>query len=228
MENKLGVWDLIATNKFEEACLQADMDYKANENIFTLRNKVYALFHLKKYVEAAELISYIREMTKNQTDSDAIFLGIAYWFLNEKEKSVKIWKEGIGSKYTDAAGGVELQIILYFSSISLQDIKLKEQSAKAIQKIVKAKRAVNWPGPLGAYVIGRISEEELFSKVSTIDFLKERNLSQAHFVKAVRCLELGEIKPYESELRKSVDIGPRSYVEQMYYLAEAELGSFLR
>ena len=44
----MDVWALIQNGYFEQACMKADYEYNESKNILSLRNKVYALFHLKK------------------------------------------------------------------------------------------------------------------------------------------------------------------------------------
>lgn len=43
---QLDVWSLVQKGYFDEACKKADVEYAQTGDIFPLRNKVYALFHL--------------------------------------------------------------------------------------------------------------------------------------------------------------------------------------
>jgi hypothetical protein len=116
---QLAVWELIQKDAFEEACKVADLEYAQTKDIFPIRNKVYALFHLEKYEEAISTIQLVERSENTKADSDAIFLGIADWLLGRKPEAVEVWKKGRDSNYSDAAGGVELEIILVFSAIKL-------------------------------------------------------------------------------------------------------------
>ncbi len=49
------VWELITADRYEEAIKQADETYQATGCLLSLRNKVYALFHLKRYDECINL-----------------------------------------------------------------------------------------------------------------------------------------------------------------------------
>ena len=180
------IWELLKNGAFNEACIKADEDFKENQNVLSLRNKVYALFLLKKYKEATQLIEGIIKNTKGESDSDYIFLGIAYWALNEKVEALNAWKAGKRSKYSDAAGGVELQIILFFAALKFKDNQLKSSSIKGLDKLLNSKNAINWPSPLGAFILGNITEDELLSKISNNSILRERNLCQVYFVLALK------------------------------------------
>ncbi|MBL0200729.1 MAG: hypothetical protein IPP81_11470 [Chitinophagaceae bacterium] len=222
MEN-YNLWQLIQNGYFTEACEKADLDFKKTSDLSHLRNKIYALFHLKNYNECILLSEKIISFDKGQTDSDFIFLGIAYWLCDKKEDAVNAWKSGLNSKYTDAAGGVELQIFLFFASVKMMDNKLNKNVLKRINKLVKSKNTMNYPGFLGKYLLNEIGEDSLFSSVSTVPILKERQLCQINFSIALKRIENGNLDEYIKKLKDAVSFGPASYLEHMYYLATGEL-----
>ena len=223
---QMDVWELIQNGHFEQACEVADAEFNQTKNIFPLRNKVFALFHLEKYEDAFMLTQQLIEYRKGETSADFLFSGIAKWMLNEKNEAVLLWRRAEQCMYKDAAGGIEVETILYFASINTEDTLLKTESIKKIKKILKSKRSINWPGPLGSYLIGNIDEAALLSYVSNISILKERHLCQAYFVIAINELEKGNVDGYREKLIKSVSNGPPSYLEHMYYLAKGELKFF--
>lgn len=219
----MDTWELIKTGSYEEAIKQADEIYKSTGDVLALRNKLYALFHLKKYDECILLSNQIIELQNGETDSDLIFLGISSWLLDKKVEAITAWKRGEGSKFKDGAGGIELQVFLYFAAIKTGDQVLRSEVLKKIVKILKGKRAINWPGPLGRYLQKDLDEAELLSYVMTIPILKERQLCQAHLAIAIRRLEYGLLDDYRKELKMCTSFGPNAYLEQMYYLAKGEL-----
>lgn len=125
--------------------------------------------------------------------------------------------------YKDAAGGMDLQVILYFASIKLGDDILKKETLKKIKKLLKSKRSLNWPGPMGHYILEDMGKDTLLSSVSGVPILKDRQLCQAHFVVAIKELEKGEIEGYRKKLQDCISYGSPSYLEQIYYLAKGEL-----
>lgn len=220
---RLDVWSLIANEDFKEACNEADLEFKETKSIFPLRNKVYALFHLSMYSEALELLEKIIQLEKGESDSDYIFTGIAYWLLDRKKDAVNIWQEGEKCIYTDAAGGVELQLFLYFASTFLSDDVLKNAVKKSLKKLVKLKSATNFPAPLGSYILEELSETELLSYVTNVPILRERQLCQADFTIAIKKLEFGNQEEYMKKLNDCVSYGSSSYLSKMYYLAKGIL-----
>lgn len=224
MKQELNVWSLIVNNEFEKACEKADEEYKKNTgNILDLRNKVYALFHLKRYADVISLCENLIEDENGESQSGFIFLGIANWIFGNASKAIEEWQLAQGSLYKDAAGGIETQVFLYFAGVKTGQEKLKATAIKAIKKLLKSKRAINFPGPLGHYLIDNISENELFSYISNVPILRERELCQAHFVSAIKRFEAGDTEGYYKKLRDCISYGSRSYLSQMYYMAKGEL-----
>jgi hypothetical protein len=221
----MDTWELIQSGQFQKACEQADLEYQQGGKVFPLRNKVYALLLLKRYDEVISLSEVIIRDRKRETDSDFIACGIAYWMKRDQDKAIEVWLSAETCKYTDAAGGVELQLILYFAGVKIGDEKLRLKSLKRIEKLVKAKVAVNWPGPLGKFLLNQMDANALLAGVPDIPVLKARQLCQFSFVKAFKELEVKNRNGYVSELHTCVSFGPAAYIEQVFYLAKGELES---
>jgi hypothetical protein len=217
---QLDIWGLIQNGDFEQALRKADFEYAVTRDEFPLRNKVYALFHLKKFEEAVLLNEQLIEIRKGESQHDFIFCGIANWILGRKSEAVLIWQRSEQCIYKDAAGGMDLEIILYFAAIKIGDDGLKKRAIKGIKRLLKSKRSTNWPGPLGHYILGDLEEDKLLSYVSSIPILKERQLCQAHFAIATKKLEKGELEGYQRSLVDCISYGPSSYLEQLFYLAK--------
>ena len=223
MKQELSVWALIENNEFKKACEKDDQEFAISGSILALRNKVYALFQLKEYFDAISIIEQLINLTNGNTESDFKFLGIANWIVGNIEKAIALWQQSKNCLYKDASGGIEIQVLLYFAGIKTREDKLKSASKKIMKKIFKSKRSINWPGPIGHYLLGDVTENELFSYTTTVPILKERQLCQAYFVSAIKKLETGNIDEYYSELKDCISYGPPSYLEQVYYLAKDEL-----
>ena len=218
------IWELILMGKFQMANDLAQMEFDNSHDVLPLRNKVYALLHLRKYEEVVQLTNKLIETTNGEVDSDFISCGIAHWALGKKEEAITCWRQSQKSKYTDAAGGIEVKVILYFASIK-EDLKqLKNEMIKDIRKLIRPKVAVlNWPGPIGNYVLGEMSDNELLSRVATVPVLRERNLSQAYFAMAIKKLEEKNLDDYRAWLKKVIEFGPTVYLEHFFYIAKIEL-----
>lgn len=222
----MDIWTLISENRFQEAIEKADSLYSETNNLSLLRNKLYAVFQLKRYEECIVLSKSIIDLRGGETDSDFIFLGISYWLLGRKNDAISAWKEGEKCKFTDGAGGIELQTFLYFASIKTNDMLLQKEVLKKINKILKGKRSFNWPGAIGHYLNGALDDEKLLSYVMGIPVLKERQSCQAYFAIAIKKLEFGSSEEYKHNLEISIGFGVNAYLEQMFYLAKGELDTF--
>lgn len=221
--SQLDVWSLIKNGDFQEACDRADLEYSETKSIFPLRNKVYALFHLEMYSKALELLKKIIILENGQADGDYIFSGIAYWLLGKQKDAINIWEEGEKCIYTDAAGGVELQLFLYFAAVDRKDIILKKKTEKKLKKILKSKTAINYPASLGLFLLGDLTEAQVFSNVSPVPILRERQSCQADFTIAIKRLEEGKEQEYKKKLKDTISHGASSFLSKMYYLAKGEI-----
>jgi len=224
MDNsKISIWSLVENNDFEKACRKADEEYGETGYTPTLRNKVCALFHLKRYLEVIELSEKLIEIEDAQSDVDFINSGIANWILGNESKAIEVWQQAQNCSYKDAAGGIDVQVLLYFASVKTNQEKLKLSAIRAIKKLLKSKQSVNYPGPLGHYLLNDITEYQLIDYITNVPILKERQLCQAQFVSAIKILEAGNVDGYYKKLKECTSYGPASYLEQEYYLAKGEL-----
>ena len=83
---------------------------------------------------------------------------------------------------------MELPLLLYFASIKTADAGLEKKAVRELKKTLRSKRAVNWPGPLGEFVLDRLEESGMLARVSSQPILKERQSCQAAFGSALRAL----------------------------------------
>jgi len=224
------IWSLIEKGEFEKACKETDIEYERTGDTFQLNNKISALMHLKRYENAITLIYKIISLKKEahpsfdlSSSSYFIRLGIAQWALDKKYEAIELWQEGESCAYQDASGGISLFIIEYFAAVRICHKELKKNVVRKIKKKLKNKQALNWPGPLGRYLLCDISEVEMLTCVSTTPTLRERNLCQANFAAAIKELESGNIVEYKNRLKACIQDGALAYLEDMYYLAKAEL-----
>ncbi|MEO6150204.1 MAG: hypothetical protein ABIN95_08065 [Mucilaginibacter sp.] len=216
-------WVLIQNDEFDSAIEFIDSMFNETQDIFMLNNKNLALFHLKKYGEALNQSQQLISFRNGSTSVDFLNLGIANWILGNNTIAIETWLKAQGCIYKDAAGGMDIQVFLYLAGVKSKQNSLKENAIKAIKKLLKSKRATNWPGPIGHYLLNDITEPELISYVSNIPILKERNLCQADFAIAIKSLERGDEQNYYRKLQDCVNLGSKAYLEQMFYLAKGEL-----
>jgi lipoprotein NlpI len=218
------VWNLLVDGKFIEACNEADVEYKNTGSEFPLRNKVFALLNLEKYEETSNLCKKIIELRNGETDSDFIFLGVARWLLGRHQEAIDAWNASCKCKYTDAAGGVDVPLLLYSASISLRSLDLRNESLRQLKKIVKHPEISNWPGPLAQYILGTIKEEQLFKSVSAQTSLRVRQLCQVNYYMGMVMLMDGNKSYFLSRMKEACSQHGVAILIPEFYLARANCG----
>jgi hypothetical protein len=219
------VWTLVLQDRFQEACEQADAEYQQTGGVFPLRNKISALLLLKQYSDALALSARVIKEDGGDVDIDFITMGIAHWALGNPKQAIQAWLSAENCAYTDAAGGMQLQIILYFAGLRTQDEKLSARSLQKIKKLAGEDAAVNWPGALGPYILNQTDAEKVQAAISTVPILKERELCQKSFVDGIKELEHNNKKGYIHALQACISYRPHSYLEPLHHLAMAELNN---
>jgi tetratricopeptide (TPR) repeat protein len=222
MESVINYLDLLKQKKYEEALHKANHDYLSNPIVFNLRNRADTFMCLKDYERALQDYLEVIRISEDQGDSDYLRTGVSYWILGRHFEAVEIWKSGLNTKYTDAAGGVEVPATLYFAAIFLEDSSLEKESLKRLKRRWKSKAAMNWPGAVAGYLLDEVTDEEFLNSVSSHPTLRIRHLCQAHFYLAVKKLKIKDIQGYVNNLNLSAS-SEMGYLEQEYYLAIGEL-----
>jgi hypothetical protein len=216
------VWDLVKSGRYDDACVAADKESSETSSALPLRNKVFALLNLGRYVEATQVCRQIISRTSGESDSDFIFLGVSCWLLEEYDEAVSTWQSAANTKYTDAAGGVEIPLLLLFASAKLQNEELKTQSLKELQTLCK-KSTTSWPGPVANYVLGKLTEDDVRSKMSAQPVLRAKQACQAAFYFGVMRSMQQDTNGYRKCMQESCEQGAVSLMKQEYYLARAEI-----
>ena len=223
MEEILSTWELVAQNRFNEACERADLDFENTKDIFALKNKVFALLNLNKLQEAIDICNFLIAARNGESESEFQFIGVAYWLLNNTDKAVEMWKEGLKSKFKDAAGGVEIPAVLFFAAISTGDKKLEKEALKLLKKRVASKTVINWPGAIALYLLKRISDAEMLSTIENKSSIVQKQLCQANFYIAINKKACDEPDAYKKYVYQAASQGPSSYSKPEFYLAQSEI-----
>jgi hypothetical protein len=217
------IGDLIKAGEFQRACVRADAEFEESGNIFPLRNKVIALLQLDKLDETILLSEKIIRLNAGSTDSDFIFLGVARWLKRQPVLAIEVWKTGLKSKYTDAAGGVEIPMLLLFASVRMLDKKLEKEATNLLKKACRTKRTMNWPGPLAQYLLDLISEAEMRSRIDAQPILYEKQSCQADFYAGLKRHTSGDEVGFQERLESCIGHGIVCSFKAETYLAKGEL-----
>ncbi|MHB8065667.1 MAG: hypothetical protein ACYDG2_24120 [Ruminiclostridium sp.] len=225
MSGNVSCWDLIVQKRFEEACIKADEEYITTKNEPHLRNKAIALLNLKKYNEVLDIALELIELTNGKSDSDYALAGIAKWLIGNYMDAVNMWKAGLDTPYTDAAGGIGIPSLLYFAAIKLEDSSLEKEVIGILRKKYKSKRALNFPGAIAGYLLGKINENKLLDTYISMEELKTRVLCKSYFYIAANALKKNNIKAYLENLENCKS--NETYLEKEYFLAMGELDKMI-
>lgn len=221
MAIKMSCWDFIKQKDFYGACKMADEEYAETKSEPSLRNKAIALLNLKKYNDVLGIADELIGITNGRSDSDYILAGIANLLLDNYTEAIEILKKGLNTKYTDAAGGVEIPALLYYIAVRSNDEKLEKGAIALLKKRCKSKVSLNYPGFIAGYILDRIDDDELLNSYASFKELKTRILCKAYFYIAVRNLKNGYEEMFYENLKKCIENG--SYLEYEYFIAIGEL-----
>lgn len=219
------VWNLVKAERFVEACEAADrelLEEKLNLQII-LGNKKLALMALQRYDEVLAVCeALIRKDLKlgfGTSDSNYTFQGMAHWFSGRVEAALVCWQEARRAQYTDAAGGVGPEVLWYYAGLRCNNPKMQNEALKKLQKKVKRREILNWPGSGAQFLLGQISTEQLIGSLSDNPILRIREQCQAAFYRGVVCLRDGDRQGFLDFMRESRSQGPVSRLEFEFYLA---------
>lgn len=225
MDTSKSYLDLLIEKKYMEAYQVANDEYVNNPTEFNLRNRADSSLCLKNYEDALRDYLEVIQITEGRADADFLGAGTSYWLIGYYSEAIDTWKKGLNTKYTDAAGGVEVPAALYFAAVSQKNESLEKEANKLLRKRWKSKAALNWPGSIAGYLLGEITIDNLINSAISQEFhqtLQSRHLCQAYFYLAVKGLKEGNKLLYLDHLRlcASSNMG---YLEQEYFLAIGEL-----
>ncbi|MGV3608200.1 MAG: hypothetical protein ACO1RA_17470 [Planctomycetaceae bacterium] len=219
------VWNLVQAERFAEACEVADRELLGGtENLqLILGNKKLALMALQRYDELLDVCdASIRNDLKiisGTSAIDHIFQGMAHWFSGRVEVALVSWQEARRAKYTDAAGGVGPEMLWYYAGLRCNNPKMQNEAIKKLQKMVKRREALNWPGSGAQFLLGEVSGEQLIGSLSENPIRRIRQLCQAAFYQGVVCLRDGDRQGFRDFMLESRSQGPVSRLEFEFYLA---------
>jgi hypothetical protein len=223
--NKMSVWELIVSDKFEEACAQADHEVSATGSKFELGNKMIALLKLGRFGEAEAICTrFCEDNIRYKTTWEWMYLGVSRWLQQNRAGAIQAWSDAASSKFFDAAGGVDYRMALLYAALSegLADLELRMR-----RELRQFARVRAWPGPLAGFVSGMVSEADVLENVEPrIAALRARQSCQAEFCLGI--CETAESKKLEHFWRAAMDCGQQSYLEPEHHLAAYEFKRGMR
>ncbi|MEZ6041309.1 MAG: hypothetical protein R3C20_12440 [Planctomycetaceae bacterium] len=165
---------------------------------------------------------------QSRSDGNLRSIGVVHWLAGREADAVEAWAEAVRLlerneiEYTDGAGGVQSPCLLWFAGARLKDLTLKDSANSLLKRLLKRRRANNWPGPIGRFLIEQVDAESLRSSVSSVPVLRERELCQAEFYISAQALDDDGRQHYIDGLRRASDHSA-AILEDEFYLAKFEL-----
>lgn len=223
MENSniTSAWDLVKQGQFELAYAQFTEKVTREPDLAPhYTNRGLCLLNMGRLEEAlADFQTVIR--LRPETTTGYVNVGITLWWLGKPLEAVEIWRSGIGAKYRDKAGGVEIPALLFFAASRLADQEMEKDARSLLRKKWKPRLAKVWPGPIAGFLLGKMDEETFLVKQTFENpILEARRLCKAHFWTGLIYFRQEDIQKYQYHLRQSL---VEAKLEPEYYLAKCEL-----
>src|SRR6266702_2666172 len=109
-------WALLEDGRYEEAIAKFKNEFQRNKEPLTLGNM--GLAYLLAGDPASALVVFDSLLGERFVGTgNYAMAGIPRWILGRRQEAVSVWKKGIGSQYADAAGGMELPLLLYYAAV---------------------------------------------------------------------------------------------------------------
>ena len=150
------------------------------------------------------------------------------WLRGEAAEAADIWRYTVRQlaknrfTHSDFAGGMQCSCLSWFAATSLSNVDVRDEAEHFMDKKLLSRRGESWPGPVAAYLLGRMSAQELCHAAASADGIKERQLCQAEFYIGVHQCAHGRLSEALTSFTSAADrLWPAS-IEMEYYLARHE------
>ena len=229
-----------AAKSYRKLLKKESDEYEYGDNLVEYSTALLCLGQLN---EALQGFFHANEIAKKRLRGESQpyleKIGVIHWLLGNRAEAIKIFRSGIQGvlkgiiKFTDNAGGVSHGLLLWYAGVTERDIIAKEESVNYLGKLAKKSRIQYWPGPLGLYVLGKSSfDEVLISATDTnnlteafalakTDLLKRRYLCQLLFYAAVNQRNIGDENGCLERMKNCIQL-ENPILEVEWYLARNE------
>jgi hypothetical protein len=213
-------WELVKAGEYQRACELADVEASRTSTLPPLRSKICAFLQLGQFKESERLSELIIQKEAHESASDFIFKGVAQWLQGRAADAIDSWKRSEKAKYADAAGGVKSYLLLHYAAVLTVDRSLRDSAARSLDRFSNVRA---WPAPLAGFVLGRLSKEEVYGKMTAQPVLRARQMCQAQFYFGVAHLEVGEPERAREAFSLACSQNRSSLLEPEFFLASFEL-----
>ena len=152
-------WNLLRAGEIESGLRQMRFDWKSNPTPSHSMSLGIGYLWTRQYEAAWKHFSAAIDEYPNKMASFYGMAGTTKWCLDQPSEAVRQWTVGLDSQFTDAAGGVQLPLLLLYASIISSKLYSTEDAKILLNSKLGGSRSPKWPGPLAKYVLGQINNE---------------------------------------------------------------------
>lgn len=154
-------WQLVRRGAVDQALKQIRQAYTREPDSSHIMELGVALLWVKDYPSALKHFNAANRERPRGVDGFYGMAGTAQWCLGRPDKAVAEWREGLACEFVDMAGGVELPLLLYHASVMEPSAFPRAEAMQLLEARAKDGRASIWPGPVAAYLLDWINENDL-------------------------------------------------------------------
>jgi tetratricopeptide (TPR) repeat protein len=225
-------FELFLEGRIEEAITAYSHEFKAKPSPLTLANRALARLSLGDHAGALADYRAAEEMQVREGgergDAYSKRIGLVYWLMGLEEEALRVWEDVVdalssgGIAFTDAAGGVQSGLLVWFSSAVRKDQAAHRKAITFLSKLSKKSSSKNWPGPIANYVLGSIDYTTLMQAAQQQSTLALRRGCQAVFYAAVDASAHGDLVRMVQLQKMAIEYGEEAALEIEYFLAGHE------
>lgn len=208
-------------------------ELEETRSALTMANRALARMSLGDYTgalydyRAAEELQFTERPDRG--DGYGKKIACVLWLMGREEEAIRMWEELLdalmsgGITFTDAAGGIQTGLLLWFSASLVRDEETARKALKFFEKQSKRPAIKNWPGPIAEYVLQRIDYRALMVAAQQQQTLVLRRGCQGVFYAGIKALLEGDQQLAGQMLKMAMDYGEDAALEIEYYLAGHEI-----
>jgi hypothetical protein len=183
--------------------------------------------HAGQLDDAKRILDEYNELPEGKKmESAYAWAGVPQWLLKNPIDACDKWKIGLECQYRDMSGGMHSPLLLYFASTTHPEAFDREKAKMLIRERAASPKSIYWPGPIGKFLLGEITEEQLREEASKMPYepKKEKQFGMVHFYSGVLALGKGNKAKYLERMKRCADIR-ESKMSPEGFLAQHELAA---
>lgn len=217
--------NLLASGRAGEALKALQEEHSKTPSYLTMGAVGLAHLSLGNLSKAREYLDAWTKVKMPKMDSAFLWAGVVRWLEKSYVEACNIWRAGLDCDYRDAAGGIEVPLLLYFAGIRYPEISDLGEVTRLLDDRLNSWRAMHWPAPLGRFVLNRISEQEAdgTARATLSTSVQFQRLAKVEFWAGVIALREHDQVSFLDRMHRCA-ASPESNLTHEGYLARHELG----